>query len=161
MFRLTNKEDKIPFRKAFLLFIDSIKRVWRFDRKYVFVSCFVLIVDTLIEALTVLAVAVFNYRIAMGAAQYSSYIYAYYPILIILVLSVLNSIFFSVWRWMETKSMDIITAFLLHESVKKLIRLTMHLTTIRSSTTKCKKDGHKTGKCLLIVYRRSFALYLV
>lgn len=119
MFRSTNKEDKIPFRKAFLLFIDSIKRVWRFDKKYVFVSCFVLIVDTLIEALTVLAVAVFNYRIAMSAEQYYSYIYAYYPILIILVLSVLNSIFFSVWRWMETKSMDKITSFLLHESVKK------------------------------------------
>lgn len=123
MSKSTNKEEKIPFRKAFLLFIDSIKRVWRFDKKYVFITCFVLIVDTLVEALTVLAVAVFNHRITMGAERYASYIYAYYPILIILVLSVLNSIFFSIWRWMETKSMDKITAFLLRDSVKKAYTL--------------------------------------
>ncbi len=111
--------DKITFREALPLFISSIRRVWKLDKKYVILTCFVLILGTIPDLLGAFVTAVFNQRIIMGSEKYASYLYAYYPLLVAFFISILHGIFFSIWRWAETKSMDKITSFLLHESVRK------------------------------------------
>ena len=55
----------------------------------------------------------------MGLKEYTSYFYVYYPLLIAFFVSILDVLFFSIWRWTETKAMDKITSFLLHKSAKK------------------------------------------
>lgn len=123
MFNRKNQKDEIPFRKAVTLFFSSVKRVWQYDKNYVALTCFVLFFGTIPEVLTPFVVAVFNQRLILGAENYSYYIYAYYPLLIAFVVSILDELFFSIWRWFETKSMDIITSFLLRESTRKAARI--------------------------------------
>ena len=86
-------------------------------------TCFVLIIDSLLDIFNVFIIAIFNQRIILGFEEYSLYLYAYYPLIIAFFLSILNGIFFSVWRWSERKSMDMLTSFLLRESVKKTFKI--------------------------------------
>lgn len=111
--------DVISLKESVSLFTLSVKKVWQLDKKYVIFSCFVLTIGALPELLGAFITAIFNQRILLGAKEYTSYIYVYYPLLIAFIISVLDGIFFSIWRWIETKSKDKITSFLLHESVRK------------------------------------------
>ncbi len=123
MFKRKPKKDEISFREALPLFFSSIKRVWRYDKKYVILTCFVFVLGTIPDVLAAFVGAVFNQRLILGAEKYASYLYAYYPLLIAFVVSILDGIFFSVWRWAETKSMDMITSFLLRESTGKTAKI--------------------------------------
>jgi len=123
MFKRKPKKDEISFREALPLFFSSIKRVWQYDKKYVILTCFVFVLGTIPDLLAAFVGAVFNQRLILGAEKYASYLYAYYPLLIAFVVSILDGIFFSVWRWAETKSMDMITSFLLRESVEKTAKI--------------------------------------
>ncbi len=97
--------------------------MWQYDKKYVILTCFVFVLGTIPDLLAAFVGAIFNQRLILGAEKYTSYLYAYYPVLIAFFVSVLNGIFFSVWRWTETKSMDMITSFLLRESVRKMSKI--------------------------------------
>lgn len=120
VFKSTRKEsDKIKLKDAFPLFISSIKCVWQLDKKYVILTCFVLTLGTIPEILGALALTVFNQRIIGGVEKYTDYLYAYYPLIVALFIVILNGIFFNIWRWIETKSTDKITAILLRKSIKK------------------------------------------
>lgn len=115
--RKTNAQ--IPFREAISLFLSSVKRVWQLDKGYVILTCCVFLLGTIPDLIGVFVTAIFNQRLIMGAEKYASYLHAYCPLLIAFFATVLYSIFFSVWRWTETKAQDKITAFLLRESVRK------------------------------------------
>lgn len=117
--REKNKTDKITFKESLFLFFSSVKRVWQYDKKYVILTCFVLTMGTVPEILGAFVTAIFNQRIILGIEQYESYIYAYYPLLIAFLVIVLNGISFKIWRWIEIKTMDKITSFLLRDSVRK------------------------------------------
>lgn len=123
MLKRNQNKENISFIAAFSLFLSSIRRVWWFDKKYVVLTCFVLIIDNLLDLFNVFIIAIFNQRIILGFEEYSLYLYAYYPLLIAFFLSVLNGIFFGIWRWSERKSMDMLTSFLLRESVKKALKI--------------------------------------
>jgi len=123
MFKQKTKKDEISFREALPLFFSSVKRVWQYDKKYVILTCFVLIFGTIPDLLAAFVGAVFNQRLILGAEKYASYLYAYYPLLIAFVVSIIDGIFFKIWRWAETKSMDMITSFLLRESVRKTSKI--------------------------------------
>lgn len=120
MFRRTQKKDEISFLEALPLFFSSIKRVWQYDKKYVILTCFVVILGTIPDLLAAFVGAIFNQRLIWGAEKYASYFYAYYPLLIAFVVTIINGVFFCVWRWVETKSTDMVTSFLLRESVRKI-----------------------------------------
>lgn len=113
------KGDSIPLKESVSLFFLSVKKVWQLDKKYVIFSCFVLTIGALPELLGAFITAIFNQRIILGAEKYASYVYVYYPLLLVFIITVVDGIFFSIWRWIETKSKDKITSILLHESVKK------------------------------------------
>ena len=119
MFLRNKKNDKISFREAFPLFISSIKSVWQFDKRYVILTCIVLVLDTLLTPFSAFIVAMFNQRIIWGTEKYASYVYAYYPLLVSFFVVVINGVIFSIWRWTETKITDKITSFLLRKSVRK------------------------------------------
>lgn len=123
MFKRKPKKDEISFREALPLFFSSVKRVWQYDKKYVILTCFVLVFGTIPDLLAAFVGAVFNQRLILGAEKYASYLYAYYPLLIAFVVSIIDGIFFKIWRWAETKSMDMITSFLLRESVRKTSKI--------------------------------------
>ena len=118
-----SKKDRISFREALPLFFSSIKRVWQYDKKYVILTCFVIILGIIPDLLAAFVGAVFNQRLILGAEKYASYLYAYYPLLIAFIVSILDGVFFKVWRWAETKSMDMITSFLLRESTRKIAKI--------------------------------------
>ncbi len=122
-FKKRQKNDKIPFREALPLFFSSVKRVWQYDKKYVLLTFFVLTFGTIPDLLSVFVGAIFNQRLILGAEKYASYLYVYYPLLISFVVTIIDGIFFSIWRWTETKSMDMISSFLLRESVKKISKI--------------------------------------
>lgn len=111
--------DKITFRESLYLFGISIKRVWQLDKKYVVFACFVFVLGTLPDILGAFITASFNQRLILGVAEYASYAYVYYPLLIAFFISVLDGVFFSIWRWIETKSKDRITSILLRDSIRK------------------------------------------
>ena len=117
------KKDRIPFRTAFLLFCDSVKRVWRFNKRFVLFTCFVLFFDTLLESAMIFAVALFNKRIIDRTVQYASYFYVFYPLLAVLLLTVIHGAVFSIWRWVENRSMDMLSAQLLRESADKAAKI--------------------------------------
>lgn len=123
MFKRKLKNDEISFREALLLFSSSIKRVWKYDKKYVILTCFVFVLGTIPDVLAAFVGAVFNQRLILGAETYASYLYAYYPLLIAFIVTIINGVFFSIWRWAETKSRDMITSFLLRESVRKTAKI--------------------------------------
>lgn len=119
MFSQKSTNEKISFREAFHLFISSVKKVWQFDKKYVVFTCIVLIMDTILTPFSTFVVAIFNQRIIVGGEKYSFYLYAYYPLLVVFFVIVFNGVIFSIWRWIETQTMDKMTSFLLREFVKK------------------------------------------
>jgi len=123
MIKHKQKKDEISFVEALSLFISSIRRVWFYDKKYVFLTMFVMLLGTIPDLVGAFSVAIFNQRIIIGLEKYASYWTAYCPLLIAFIVSILDGIFFSVWRWAETKSMDMITSFLLRESVRKATKL--------------------------------------
>ena len=111
--------DKITFRQALPLFAASIKRVWQVDKGYVILTCGVFIFETIPEIVVAVATALFNQRLVLGAEQIAGYFNVYSPLIIALIVSIINDVLFSIWRWTETKSIDKITAFLLKDSAKK------------------------------------------
>lgn len=119
MFKQSSKENEISFREALSLFISSIKRVWRYDKKYVLLTGFVFLLGTIPALLEAFVIAIFNQRLILGAKEYTSYLYVYYPLLIAFCVLVFNGVLGSIWRWSENKAMDRITAFLLREAAKK------------------------------------------
>lgn len=123
MIKQNHKSDEITFREAMPLFVSSIKRVWQLDKKYVLLTCVIFLLGTIPTILEAFSTAIFNQRMILGVEKYTSYLYVYYPLLIVFLVCVLNGIFGGLWRWVETKSMDKITAFLLHESVKKASKI--------------------------------------
>ncbi len=123
MFKRKKQKDEISFREALPLFFSSIKRVWQYDKKYVILTCFVFVLGTIPDLLVAFVGAIFNQRLILGAEKYTSYLYAYYPLLIAFVVTIINGVFFCIWRWSETKSRDLITSFLLRESVRKTSKI--------------------------------------
>ena len=123
MFKRKLKNDEISFQEALLLFSSSIKRVWQYDKKYVVLTCFVLILGTIPDLLAAFAGAIFNQRLILGAEMYASYLYAYYPLLISFFAAIINGVFFCIWRWIETKASDMINTLLLRESVRKTSKI--------------------------------------
>lgn len=123
MFKRKPKKDEISFREALPLFFSSVKRVWQYDKKYVILTCFVFVLGTIPDLLVAFVGAIFNQRLILGAEKYTSYLYAYYPLLIAFVITIINGVFFCIWRWSETKSIDMITSFLLRESVEKTAKI--------------------------------------
>lgn len=123
MFKRKQKIDEISFRETLPIFFASIKRMWQCNKKYVILTCFVFILGTIPDLLAAFSGAIFNQRLIMGAEKYASYLYAYYPLLIAFVVTIINGIFFSIWRWAETKSMDMTTSFLLRQAVRKTSKI--------------------------------------
>lgn len=111
--------DQITFRQALPLFTASIKRVWELDKGYVILTCGVFLFGIIPDIAVAVTAALFNQRLVLGAGKIAGYFNAYSPLIIALIVTIIDDILFSVWRWTETKSIDKITGFLLKESAKK------------------------------------------
>lgn len=160
MLKLNPQKNEISFREALSLFF-SLKRVWQYDKKYGILTCFVFVLGTIPDLLAAFVGAVFNQRLISGAEKYVSYVYAYYPLLIAFAVTIINGIFFNIWRWTETKSMDIITSFLLRESVRKSSKIDFASYDEPEFYDKLKKVGHRMAEHLLAVLPRYLRVFLV
>ena len=116
---MNKKKDSISWKEAFPLFLNSIKRVWQIDKKYVIITCAVFSLGAIPELSMAFATAVFNQRIVLGIEKFAGYFSVCYPLLVAFSISLIYSVSFSLWRWVETKSIEKITGVLLYESSKK------------------------------------------
>ena len=149
MFKRKKTKDEISFREALPLFFSSITRVWQYDKKYVILTCFVFVLGTIPDLLVAFVGAVFNQRLILGAEKYASYLYAYYPLLVAFAVTIVNGIFFCIWRWTETKSKDMITSFLLRESARKAAMIDFSSYDVPEYYDQIKKGWAQDGKTFI------------
>lgn len=109
--------------QALPVFFASIKKVWQIDKKYVIFTCFVFGVGVLPNSLGIYATAIFNQRLIAGLEEHSSYLSAYYPLVITFFATLVYGIVSSIWRWTQIKTTDKITSYFLKQSVAKASQL--------------------------------------
>lgn len=119
----TSQKDMIPIKEAIPLFFSSLKRLWRFDKKYVVFSFLYYVLGIVPVLLSVFVTSIFNQRIIMGTEKYAHYWQVFYPLILSFLVMGMYGVLGSVSRYFDEKCKDKITAYILRKSSAKAARI--------------------------------------
>jgi len=116
-----SKKDKITFKKSIPQFFSALKTVWRFDRKFVLVSCFVYLFSAIPTILGSFATAQFNANLLTEIK--GTYSETIVPLLMLILINLIDYVIFGIYFWIQERVTTKLTSKLLDRYSKKAISL--------------------------------------